>query len=49
MSPNFKKTHDSVAESKPFQQYHAPTSSYDDREVDEFYKELQSLVNQIPK
>ena len=30
-------------------QLHAPTSSYDDREVDEFYRELQSLVDQTPK
>ena len=30
-------------------QVYAPTSSYDDSEVDEFYRELQSLVNQTPK
>ena len=30
-------------------QVYAPTSSYDDNEVDEFYKELQSLVDQTPK
>ena len=30
-------------------QVYAPTSSYDDSEVDEFYRELQSLVDQIPK
>ena len=28
---------------------YAPTSSYDDSEVDEFYGELQSLVDQPPK
>ena len=28
---------------------YAPTSSYDDSEVDEFYRELQSLVDQTPK
>ena len=27
----------------------APTSSYDDSEVDRFYRELQSLVDQSPK
>ena len=30
-------------------QVYAPTSSYDDSGVDEFYRELQSLVDQIPK
>ena len=30
-------------------QVYAPTSSYDDSEVDEFYQKLQSLVNQTPK
>ena len=30
-------------------QVYAPTSSYDDSEVDEFYRELQSLVDQTPK
>ena len=30
-------------------QVYAPTSSYDDSEVDEFYGELQSLVDQTPK
>ena len=54
MSPNFKQTHDSATESKPFQHYHqlgifSPKSSYDDNEVDEFYSELQSLVDQTPK
>ena len=29
-------------------QVYAPTSSYDDSEVDEFYRELQSLVDQTP-
>ena len=29
-------------------QVYAPTSSYDDSEVDEFYRELQSQVNQTP-
>ena len=28
---------------------YAPTSSYDDSEVDEVYRELQSLVDQTPK
>ena len=28
---------------------YAPTSSYDDSEVDEFYRELQSLIDQTPK
>ena len=32
-----------------FIQVYAPTSSYDDSEVDEFYRELQSLVDQTPK
>ena len=53
MSPNFKQTHDSAAESSPFNitiiQIYAPTSSYDDSDVDEFYRELQSLVDQTPK
>ena len=52
MSPNFKQTHGSAAES-PFNitiiQVYAPTSSYDDSDVDEFYRELQSLVDQTPK
>ena len=30
-------------------QVYAPTSSYDDSEVDELYRELQSLVDQTPK
>ena len=30
-------------------QVHAPTSSYDDRDIDEFYREHQSLVDQTPK
>ena len=30
-------------------QVYALTSSYDDSEVDEFYRELQSLVDQTPK
>ena len=30
-------------------QVYAPTSSYGDSEVDEFYRELQSLVDQTPK
>ena len=30
-------------------QIYAPTSNYDDSEVDEFYRELQSLVDQTPK
>ena len=30
-------------------QVYAPTSSYNDSEVDEFYRELQSLADQIPK
>ena len=53
MSPNFKQTHDSAAESKPFKYYYhlgiCTISSYDDSEVDEFYRELQSLVDQTPK
>ena len=30
-------------------QLYAPTSSYDDSEVDEFYRDFQSLVDQTPK
>ena len=30
-------------------QVYASTSSYDDSDVDEFYRELQSLVDQTPK
>ena len=30
-------------------QVYEPKSSYDDSEVDEFHRELQSLVNQTPK
>ena len=30
-------------------QVYAPTSSYDDSDVDEFYRELQSLSDQTPK
>ena len=30
-------------------QVYAPTSSYDDSKVDEFCRELQSLVDQTPK
>ena len=30
-------------------QVYAPTSSYDDSGVNEFYRELQSLVDQTPK
>ena len=37
--------------SSPFNiiQVYAPASSYEDSEVDEFYRELQSLVDQTPK
>ena len=52
MSPSFKQTHDSASESKPFQHYHhsgiTPTSSNDDSEIDEFYREIQSIVDQTP-
>ena len=30
-------------------QVYAPTSSYDDSDIDEFYRELQSLVDHTPK
>ena len=30
-------------------QVYAPISSYDDSEVDEFYRELQTRVDQTPK
>ena len=30
-------------------QVYAPISSYDDSDVDEFYRELQSLLDQKPK
>ena len=30
-------------------QVYAPTFSYDDSDIDEFYRELQSLVDQTPK
>ena len=30
-------------------QVYAPTSSYDDSDVDEFCRELQSLIDQTPK
>ena len=30
-------------------QVYAPISSYDDNDADEFYRELQSLVDQTPK
>ena len=45
------RTHDSAANSKPFQHYQicAPTSSYDDSETDEFYRKLQFLADQTPK
>ena len=50
MSPNFKQTRDSAAESKPFQHYHhSGICSYDDSDVDEFFRELQSVVDQTPK
>ena len=43
-------THDSAAESNITNiQVYAPTSSYDDSDVDEFYRELKSLVDQTPK
>ena len=63
-SVNFKQTHDSATESKPFQhhprlranpfnitiiQVYAPSSSCHDSELDEFYNEVQSLVDQTPK
>ena len=47
MSPNFKQTYVSAAEN--IIQVYAQTSSYDDTEVDEFYMELQSLVDRTPK
>ena len=52
MSPSFKQTHCSAAESKPFQHYNhlgISTSSYDDSDVDDFFRELQSLADQTPK
>ena len=51
MSPSFKQTHASAAESKPSQHYHHSgiCTSYDDSEVDEFYTEFRSLVDQTSK
>ena len=30
-------------------QFYAPTSGYDDNEVDQFYQQLQKIINQTPK
>ena len=52
MSPNFKQAHDSAAENKPFQHYHHSgicTNNMMTMKLIEFYKEVQSLVDQTPK
>ena len=39
----------SVCTNQVYAQVYVPTSSYDESEVDEFYRELQSLVDQTLK
>ena len=53
MSPNLQQAHHHPPEGSPFQitivQAYAPTSDYGDNEIEEFYDQLQNIIDQTPK
>ena len=52
MSSNLQQTHHHSSESSSFStavQAYAPTSDYDDNEIEEFYDQLQNAIDQTPK
>ena len=53
MSPNLQQAHHHPPEGSPFQitivQAYAPTSDYGDNEIEEFYDQLQNVIDQTPK
>ena len=48
MSPSLQQAHHHVPDITIVQAY-APTSDYDDNEIEEFYDQLQNAVDQTPK
>ena len=53
MSPSLQQAHHHSLEGVPFNitivQAYAPTSDYDDNEIEEFYGQLQNVFDQTPK
>ena len=54
MSPSLQKAYHHPPESRPFQHHnstkaYAPTSDYDDNEIEEFYDQLQNVIDQTSK
>ena len=53
MSPSLQQAHHHLPEGSPFNitqvQAYAPTSDYDDNEIEEFYDQLQNVFDQTPK
>ena len=52
MSPSLQQAHHHLPEGSPFNitqvQAYAPTSDYDDNEIEEFYDQLQNVIEQTP-
>ena len=52
-SPLWSKAHHHPPEGSPFDitivQVYAPTSDYDDNEIEEFYDQLHNVMDQTPK
>ena len=51
MSPSLQQTHHHPPEGNSFQHHnvYAPTSDYDDNEIEEFCDQLQNVIYQTPK
>ena len=54
MSSSLQQAHHHPPEGNPFKfitivQVYAPTSDYDDNEIEEFYDQLQNVIDQTPK
>ena len=53
MSPSLQQAHHHSLEGVPFNitivQAYAPTSNYDDNEIEELYDQLQDMIDQTPK
>ena len=53
MLPSLQQAHHHLPEGSPFNitmvQAYAPTSDYDDNEIEEFYDQLQNVIDQTPK
>ena len=53
MSPSLQQAHHHLPESSPFNitivQAYAPTSDYNDNKIEEFYDQLQNVIDQTPK